>query len=162
MKDSTITIRKQVYETIWEVITSQLKNHIAIRDDLDDDRLDDIDTNLEVAKYNGTISWCLWRDGQELIVNAHDNGNITLYMNEQAHKNIVINIDYKGNLSEYLSETKHIVDDLVYTFLEGNWHILFDYLCLAKSDNTDWKKQLALYKQYEASDIYECVNITYI
>ena len=60
-------LRKDVYEMVWAKLTQQLKMHIAIEEDPEDDKLDDIEALISVSKYYGTFSWVLSREGQAAI-----------------------------------------------------------------------------------------------
>lgn len=57
-------LRKDVYEMVWAKLTQQLKMLIAIEEDPEDDKLDDIEALISVSKYYGTFSWVLSREGQ--------------------------------------------------------------------------------------------------
>ena len=55
-------LRKDVYDIVWATLTQQLKTHICIEEDPEDDKLDDIELNIDIAKYCGTFSWILSRE----------------------------------------------------------------------------------------------------
>ena len=42
-------LRKDVYEMVWAKLTQQLKMHIAIEEDPEDDKLDDIEALISVS-----------------------------------------------------------------------------------------------------------------
>lgn len=155
-------LRHEVFETIWSIFDLLLKQHIKINEDPEDDKLEDIGEQLEIGKYYGTFSWRLARDGQCLTINAYDNGNVSICIEEQLHRSISINIIYNDNEDAFLNIVKKAITDLTHTFLEGNWHILADYLSPAASDDSDWRKLLELYKEYEKAHPYMCGNITYM
>ena len=156
-------IREEVYEMVWAILAKKLKNHIRIEEDPDDDRLDDIDENVQYSKYYRTFSWRLWREGQELIINAHDNGDVSMVIKEQVHRTIVINLICENNPVDFLETTKNTLTDLIQIFYTGNWHIFADFLSPAPEGETDWRELVDLYKNYETEQPYVCgVNITYM
>lgn len=155
-------LRKDVYEMVWEKLTQQLKMLIAIEEDPEDDKLDDIEALISVSKYYGTFSWVLSREGQELQIHALDNGNVTLVIDEQVHRTIVIKLNYENNSNEFLTTVENTIVDFIQIFYTGNWHILADYLSPAADGKTDWKDMIELYKKYESEHPYMCGKITYM
>lgn len=121
-------LRKDVYEMVWAKLTQQLKMLIAIEEDPEDDKLDDIEALISVSKYYGTFSWVLSREGQELQIHALDNGNVTLVIEEQVHRTIVIKLNYENDSNELLTTVENTIVDFIQIFYTGNWHILADYL----------------------------------
>ena len=137
-------LRKDVYEMVWAKLTQQLKMLIAIEEDPEDDKLDDIEALISVSKYYGTFSWVLSREGQELQIHALDNGNVTLVIDEQVHRTIVIKLNYENNSNEFLTTVENTIVDFIQIFYTGNWHILADYLSPAADGKTDWKDMIEL------------------
>ena len=155
-------LRKDVYEMVWAKLTQQLKMHIAIEEDPEDDKLDDIEALISVSKYYGTFSWVLSREGQELQIHALDNGNVTLVIEEQVHRTIVIKLNYENDSNEFLTTVENTIVDFIQIFYTGNWHILADYLSPAAGGKTDWKDMIELYEKYESEHPYMCGKITYM
>lgn len=155
-------IRKKLYDSIWSIVNKQFKQRITIRKDPEDDKYEDIDEHIDIGKYYGTISWRLWRNGQTFIINLDDCGLVSVVLEEMVHRDVTIIFDYNGNLKDYLDDVNKIITDLTYSFLEGNWHVLMDYLSPNASNNDDWRLSLELYKQYEREHPYEGRNITYM
>lgn len=155
-------LRKDVYDIVWATLTQQLKTHICIEEDPEDDKLDDIELNIDIAKYCGTFSWILSREGQKLQIHAHDNGNVSIVIEEQVHRTIVIKLVYADDQREFLTTAKNTITDLIHIFNNGNWHILADHLSPAVFGETDWRELLDLYKKYEVEHPYMCGNITYL
>lgn len=157
------TLRKDVYEIVWATLTQQLKTHIAINENPEDDKLDDIEALITVAKYYGTFSWILSREGQSLQIHVQDNGNVTLVIDEKVHHTVVIKLNYEKDSNEFLAMTKKTITDLIQIFLNGNWHILADFLSpIASGEKNNWRELIELYKEYETKHPHMCGNITYM